>query len=78
MSWRFRGIQGDRSTRWSGRAQRAARQRAEQERLDLDASGGLSGEVGEVLEGEAALAQEAEARERLERSRDRETTDAGR
>lgn len=52
------------------RAQRAARQRAEQERLDLDAG------AGEVPAVESPVATEAHARERLEQSRERETTDA--
>lgn len=53
------------------RAQRAARERAEQERLDLDASGETP--PLEVLAGEALVANEAQARQRLEQSRDRET-----
>lgn len=52
------------------RAQRAARERAEQERLDLDA------ESTDVLEGEAAVAQAARANDLLEQRRQTETLDA--
>ena len=46
------------------RAQRAARERAEQERLDLDA------EANEVLVGEASVAAEARAENRLQQQRE--------
>ncbi len=53
------------------RAQRAAKARtAEIERLDLDAA------AKDVLEGEAALANDARAEENVEKRRERETQDA--
>ena len=52
------------------RAQRAARERAEQERLDLDA------EANEVLVGEASVAAEAMAENRLQQQRETGTLDA--
>ena len=52
------------------RAHRAAVQRAEQERVDLDAG------TAEVLEGEAGVAAEAALRESVERQREQEMHDA--
>ncbi len=52
------------------RAQRAAAQRTEDERLDLDAA------AMAVLEGEASLADAAKLRESVEQRRERETQDA--
>ena len=52
------------------RAQRAARERAEQERVDLDAG------TGEVLEGEAAVASYAKAEAMMAQRRQTERLDA--